>query len=198
VSDESRAQESRLLFLKRFLRAPRYLGSITPSSHFLVDRLIGLTDLSDVREAVELGPGTGPFTAGLLKGMRSDARLLCIERDHTLAEHLRQRFQDERLIVIRGEAQALQEYLESHGFGSSVPLIVSGLPFTSLPEESRDEILTAIRNSLAVEGDFLLYQYSYAMRGRLRKYFRVVESTWEIRNLPPAVCMKCRHLQEPM
>ncbi|HCG00301.1 MAG TPA: methyltransferase [Chloroflexi bacterium] len=185
-------QENRLLFLLRFLRSPRYLGSITPSSRFLVAKLIGLTDLSVVREAVELGPGTGPFTSGLLAGMREDSRLLCIEREPSLASHLRSRFKDDRLTVVTGDAQDLEQILAAHSFERSVPLIVSGLPFTSLPETDRDAILDAITRSLAPPGDFLLYQYSYAMRSRLRRYFRTVESAWEIRNLPPAVCMRCR------
>jgi phospholipid N-methyltransferase len=154
--------------------------------------LLGLTDLSNVAEVVELGPGTGPFTAGLLAGVREDARLLCVERDPSLGAHLRSRFKDERLTVVTGDAQELEQILAAHNFKPSVPVIVSGLPFTSLPEADRDAFLGAITQSLAPQGDFLLYQYSYAMRGRLRRYFRTVESTWEIRNLPPAVCMRCR------
>jgi phospholipid N-methyltransferase len=182
----------RLLFLRRFVRSPRYLGSETPSSRWLVDRLLGLSPVERAREVVELGPGTGPFTAGLLARMPADGRLLCVERDPDLAAHLRGRFTDARLVVVTGDARDLGRHLAAHGFGARVPLIVSGLPFTSLPEGEREAILRAVRDALASPGDFVLYQYSTAMRGRLRGYFGRVEAVWEVRNVPPAVCMRCR------
>jgi phosphatidylethanolamine/phosphatidyl-N-methylethanolamine N-methyltransferase len=182
----------RILFLKQFVASPATMGSVTPSSSYLVRALLGLTDVSRVGEIVELGPGTGPFTAGLLAQMPRDGRLLCVERDPALAEHLKERFNDPRLIVATADARDLSRLLEEHGFKQQVPLIVSGLPFTSLPRDVREGIMDAIVASLLPAGDFLLYQYSFAMRGFLRQYFRHVDSRWEVRNVPPAVCMRCR------
>ncbi len=187
-----RAIDERLLFFKQFVVSPRYLGSITPSSHFLVERLIGLANVSGAREVVELGPGTGPFTAGLLSKMPGDSRLLTVERDVDLANHLRARLVDGRLKVLAADAQNLPQLLEENGFDSRVPIIVSGLPFTSLPEGVRERIMRAIVSSLTPDGDFLLYQYSPLMRAQLRRHFHQIESHWEIRNIPPAICMRCR------
>lgn len=184
--------DERLLFLKQFIASPRYLGSVTPSSSYLVHRLIGLAGVADAGQVVELGPGTGPFTAGLLARMPANGRLLCVERDPALADHLRARFSDPRLVVATADAQDLPRHLERYGLGPTVPLIVSGLPFTSLPDAVRERIIEAIVSCLNPDGDFLLYQYSFAMRPRLRRHFRTVESHWEIRNIPPAVCMRCR------
>ncbi|GAC1471455.1 MAG: rRNA adenine N-6-methyltransferase family protein [Chloroflexota bacterium] len=190
-TSHARTIGERLLFLKQFLASPRYMGSVTPSSSYLVNTLFSLADVPSAREIVELGPGTGPFTAGLLTRMPADGRLMCVERDPDLADHLRSRFTDARLIVVTGDAQELAGLLPEHGFGARVPLIVSGLPFTSLPDAVRDAIMRAIVSSLDPQGDFLLYQYSYAMRARLRERFTRVESRWEVRNIPPAVCMRC-------
>jgi phospholipid N-methyltransferase len=156
-----------------------------------VQTLLRLADIAATRTVVELGPGTGPFTAGLLQRLRAEGRLLCIERDPELADHLRGRFDDPRLTVVTGDAQDLERHLAGHGLEAQVPLIISGLPFTSLPAELREVILSAIVWCLAPGGAFLLYQYSYAMRRHLRRYFRRVESRWELRNIPPAVCMRC-------
>lgn len=184
--------DERLLFVRQFLASPRTMGSITPSSRHLVSTLLRLTDVSAARCLVELGPGTGPFTAGLLAQMSPDARLLCVERDPSLADHLRTRFRDERLIVATADARDLPRLLLEAGMPTQVPVIVSGLPFTSLPPDVREGILRAIAASLTPEGNFLLYQYSTAMRGTLRRHFREVVSRWELRNIPPAVCMRCR------
>lgn len=185
------SERERRLFLRRVLAAPRYVGSVTPSSRYLVDALLRLSDLSHVRTAVELGPGTGPFTAGLLDRLPADSRLLCIERDEWFADHIERRFNDPRLIVVRGDAQHLERYLADHDMGDHVPLIVSGLPFTSLPGDMRDSILATIACCLSPEGSFLLYQYSQAVRSHLLHHFARVESRWELRNIPPAVCIRC-------
>jgi phospholipid N-methyltransferase len=196
LSEHRRPLAERLLFLREFITSPRHLGSITPSSRYLVRTLIGLAGVTAAHEAVELGPGTGPFTVGLLHAMPAGSRLLCIERDPALAEHLRARLTDPRLTVVTGDAADLGRYLEEQGMGAQVPLIVSGLPFTSLPEAVRSRILDAITSSLRPDGDFLLYQYSPAMRARLRRHFQSVETVWELRNLPPALCFRCRLPQD--
>ncbi len=189
-SQRAHGGRERWLFLREVLSAPRYMGAVTPSSGYLVDALMRLANGFDVRTAVELGPGTGPFTAGLLARLPADSRLLCIERDERFADHLRRRFDDPRLSIITGDAQHLERYLAEHGMGKRVPLIVSGLPFTSLPGDVRDSILATIAHCLSPEGCFLLYQYSHAIRPDLLRHFSRVESRREIRNIPPAVCMR--------
>ncbi len=183
--------KERWLFFRQALAAPRYMGSVTPSSSYLVDALLKLADVSSIQTAVELGPGTGPFTAGLLARLPAEARVLCIERDDRFAHHLQERFDDSRLIVVTGDAARLEQHLVDHDLGAQAPLIVSGLPFTSLPAESRESILSAIVRCLSPDGSFLLYQYSPAMRPHLLRHFSRVESHWEVRNIPPAVCMRC-------
>lgn len=184
-------KSERWLFLRQLLAAPRYVGSVTPSSRYLVDALMRLYDVSGVRSAVELGPGTGPFTAGLLARLPADGRLLCIERDPRFVHHLRDRFDDARLSLVSADAQDLEQLLADHGMGPRVSLIVSGLPFTSLPADVRESILAAVTRCLSHDGAFLLYQYSPAMRPHLLRHFSRVDSQWEVRNIPPAVCLRC-------
>ena len=69
----------RLLFASNFLRHPNMLGSIVPSSRFLVDQVLELIDWGRARVIVEYGPGVGAFTREILRRMRSDARLVAIE-----------------------------------------------------------------------------------------------------------------------
>lgn len=185
------ADRERWLFFRRVLAAPRHVGAVTPSSRYLVDALMRLSNVSAVRTAVELGPGTGPFTAGLLARLPPDSRVLCIERDERFADHLQKRFDDPRLSVVRGDAQQLDRHLADHRMGAQVPLIVSGLPFTSLHGEARESILAAVARCLSPEGCFLLYQYSHTMRPHLLRHFGRVECHWELRNIPPAVCIRC-------
>jgi phospholipid N-methyltransferase len=191
VAGDLRAElYERWLFLHRYVRSARFVGAVTPSSRSLVRTLLAMGDLDGARLVVELGPGTGPFTAGLLARLGPDARLVCIERDRAFVRHLQTRFRDPRLTVVCGEAEHLEAILGDLQLGAPA-CIVSGLPLTSLPGHAREAILGAVSRALPAGGRLLLYQYTLLMRGHLRRHFRSVTVRWEARNLPPAACIAC-------
>jgi len=55
------------------------LGSLVPSSRFLVNSLLSRVDWERARVIVEYGPGIGNMTQEILKRMRPDAVLVAIE-----------------------------------------------------------------------------------------------------------------------
>ena len=77
-----------LLFASNFLRHPNMLGSIIPSSRFLVDLVLEPIDWGRARVIVEYGPGIGTFTGEILRRMRSDARLVAIETNRDFVRFL--------------------------------------------------------------------------------------------------------------
>src|SRR3984885_1986989 len=68
-----------LLFARNFFRHPRMLGSIVPSSRFLIKQLLEPIDWTQARVIVEYGPGVGSITAEILRRQRPDASLIAIE-----------------------------------------------------------------------------------------------------------------------
>src|SRR5215468_1962490 len=71
--------EERLLFAKNFLQHPGMLGSLIPSSRFLVERLLRKIDWSQAQTVVEYGPGVGTITGSMLARMHPQARLVVFE-----------------------------------------------------------------------------------------------------------------------
>src|SRR5260370_24819116 len=65
-----------LLFARNFFRHPRMLGSIVPSSRFLITQLLEPVDWAQARVIVEYGPGVGGLTAEILRRLRPDASLI--------------------------------------------------------------------------------------------------------------------------
>ena len=55
-----------LLFGRTFLRHPRLLGSVVPSSRFLISRVLRQADWSRTKVVVEAGPGVGTLTGPIL------------------------------------------------------------------------------------------------------------------------------------
>ena len=68
--------DSRFAFLQGFLKRPREVGSIIPSSRFLERRIVRSAGVEDTGIIVELGPGTGGTTRALLRAMKPTSKLL--------------------------------------------------------------------------------------------------------------------------
>ena len=99
----SRSEET-LLFAKNFLQHPKMLGSLIPSSRFLVGRLLSKIDWSRARTIVEYGPGVGTISNHILGRMSPQARLIVFEMNEDFVDYLRRAFPDPRLHVVHGSA----------------------------------------------------------------------------------------------
>ncbi len=176
--------DPRVQFLRRFLAKPRQVASIVPSSRFLERRVVRLAEPGRAGLVVELGPGTGGTTRALLRAMRPDARLLAIEIDPRLAEFVRERTNDPRLIVHCGSAERLREVLGDLGLGAP-DLILSGIPFSQIPREVGRSILCAAREVLRPGGCFVAYQARDRVAVLGREIFGRPVSELEVRNVPP-------------
>src|SRR4051812_42632777 len=157
----------RLLFLRSFLAHPRQMGAILPTSRRAVCDMLDMADVPAARLVVELGAGTGSHTGPILERLAPDARLLAFEIDPDLAASLSRRHADPRLEVIAGSAEDLPAHL-----GDERPdIVVSAIPFTSLPGDTGRRILETTQRSLADGGVFLVLQYSVFVRKKLRALF---------------------------
>jgi phospholipid N-methyltransferase len=182
------ATGQRLRFLRSFLRHPRQVGSIIPTSGQAVRAMLDLADLESARCVVEMGAGTGPHTREILARLGPDATFLAFEIDPVLAEGLERDLNDPRLQVINDTAENIESYLN----GRRADVVVSAVPFTSLPEKVRHGLLNAGRDSLAADGTMLVLQYSPFMRSQLQQTFESVEWRLVPFNVPPAFLFACR------
>src|SRR5690606_35545938 len=145
------------LFFRSFLEKPKEVGSVIPSSRFLERRVVRAAELERAKLVVELGPGTGGTTDALLRHMQPDARLVAIEINPRLAEQVRARIRDPRLIVYTGSAADIDTALHSHGLGAP-DVVVSGIPFSTMPRPVARAILHRVHDALAPHGIFVAYQ----------------------------------------
>jgi phospholipid N-methyltransferase len=180
-----------LLFALNFFRHPLMLGSIVPSSRFLIRELLRPVDWSRARVIVEYGPGVGVITAELLEHMRPDARLIAIETNPEFVQLLRKQIPDPRLHVVQGSAESVDAILRQEG-AAGADYIISGIPFSMIPGERRESILRKTCQSLTPGGAFLVYQFSSRVLGDLRRTFAHVRRAFEPRNVLPAHLFFCQ------
>jgi phospholipid N-methyltransferase len=180
----------RFLFARNFLQHPRMLGSLIPSSRFLVDRLLDKVEWTRAGTILEYGPGVGTITAPILDRMSREARLVVFEMNRDFVGHLRRSFPDPRLHVVHGSAESVRGELRRLQLAGA-DYIISGIPYTTMPGATREAIMRESRAALNPGGAVLVYQFTRAVLPYLRTHFRHVRQDFELRNILPARLFYC-------
>lgn len=173
-----------IAFLKGFLERPKEVGSIIPSSRWMERRITRTAEIATANVIVELGPGTGGTTKALLQAMGPDAKLLAIEINPGFCDLLRDTIDDPRLIVHHGSAADIPEALAKHELGAP-DVVLSGIPFSTMPRELGISILESVKASLAPGGRFVAYQFRDVVHTLGKKVFGPASVQLELLNMPP-------------
>ena len=189
-SKPSRGEET-LLFAKNFLQHPKMLGSLIPSSRFLVQRLLGRIDWKRAKTIVEYGPGVGTITAHILQRMSPRTKLVVFEMNEDFVRYLKRSFPDKRLHVVHGSAERVQKELDKLKLDGA-DYIISGIPFTTMPVELREKIMRESRRALKPGGAVLVYQFTRAVLPYLKSHFDRIDQDCEPLNILPARLFYCR------
>ena len=162
------------------------VGAIVPSSQRTINRMLSKTDWDQCRLFVEYGPGVGTFCRPVLERLRRDGRLIVIDTNPDFIAYLSKTIGDSRFTAVHGSADEVEEIVRAHGF-EHADYVLSGLPFSTLPEGVGPEIMAATHRVLRPGGAFLVYQYTTRARELMSKYFRHIDKGYEPVNVPPCV-----------
>ena len=182
-----------LSFMRQYLKSPRTAGALLHSSKYVAQRMMAKIDFENARYLVEYSPGTGAFTGYLLKARKQDTVVLLFESNKEFYELLQKKFGHEpNLYIIRDSANAIGQYMEKH----NIPWIdyaVSSVPLTHISIHEATSLLHQSKKHLIQGGRFVSFQYSLTKQGLFQAYFKKIEITREMRNLPPAyvICCSC-------
>ena len=185
-----------LMLVSRFVRNPRGVGAIAPSSQALAEAMVTSIDFARPVRVAELGPGMGAFTGLIQSRLVPGSRFLAVEIDEVFAGELRRRWPS--IDVVNAAAEELPHLLEARGL-DAVDHIVSGLPFVSLPAPVVDRTLRAVAASLRPGGTFVTFQYVHGFawptavesRRLMARHLNAAEARTRlvVRNIPPAVVL---------
>ena len=178
------------LFARNFLKSPFMLGSVVPSSPFLVNDMMSQVDWDRARVLVEYGPGVGTFTREILRRMRPDAVLVAIELNTEFVEYLRSHMRDARFRVVQGSAAQVRQVLAEQKLARA-DYIISSLPYLNMTDSLRREILEESRQALRAEGSMLLFQYTRTILPYLESIFSSVKLNFQFFNILPALIFHC-------
>jgi phospholipid N-methyltransferase len=190
VKKSGTQSSSVVLFARNFFKYPTMLGSVIPSSPFLVNDLLRQVDWEQARVLVEYGPGVGTITREILKRMRPDATLIAIELNDDFVEYLGNNIRDSRLRVVHGSAAHVRRILAEQRLAPA-DYIISGLPYSIMPDSMRRTIVEESREALKAKGAMLLFQYSRIMLPCLESYFSSIQQDFQFFNILPARIFHC-------
>lgn len=167
------------------------LGSVVPSSRFLIQRISDRINWDRARVVVEYGPGVGNVSQHFLSRLHPNGRLILVEMNEEFVFLLRQRFHDPRVTVVHGSAANVRNILLALGIANA-DYIVSGIPYTTIPAVLRRRILRESRDMTSASGQVIVYQFMRTIERELRACFDQVEDEFEARNFPPARVWYCK------
>ncbi len=204
------ALEEKIKFLKCYIRSPREIGALSPSSQALAAALAEPYRLhtGPVR-VLEIGAGTGPITRHLGTILGEEDQLDVCEMQPVLADALRMGVlasPDFAPAVEAGRVRLLQRRVQDIELDGQYDFIISGLPLTAFEIDDVVEIFSTIRRCLKPTGVLSYFEYMGLRRmsrmfsiGKHRKRIRPVSAYLNdnirkhqfrhqpvLRNVPPA------------
>ena len=172
------------MFVRGFVKHPVMVGSIVPSSDTLIAHMLRPVDWANTKLFVEYGPGVGTFCRPILEKLPGDAMLIAIDTNEDFIEYLRREIGDSRFRAVHGSASDVEAIIAEYGF-EKADYILSGLPFSTLPEGVGPAIAAATHRALRSGGAFLVYQFRAKARDYLAPHFQRIDRSFEWWNVPP-------------
>lgn len=172
------------VFIEGFIRHPVMVGSIVPSSRFTIRRMLAPVDWDNCKLFVEYGPGVGTFCRPVLDRLGRDGTLIVIDTNPDFIEYLRRTITDSRFVAVLGSAADVEDIVRQHGH-EKADYVLSGLPFSTLPDGVGPAIAAATHRVIRKGGAFLVYQFTPRARDFMARHFRRIDSGLEMINVPP-------------
>jgi phosphatidylethanolamine/phosphatidyl-N-methylethanolamine N-methyltransferase len=150
------------VFLGQFWRRYHTTGAILPSGRRLSKALCryAAEGNGQPRMILEVGPGTGPATAQLVRVLGANDRLRIVELNDTFVEFLRGRFQREPSFQQAADrCEIVHDRLENLPDDTQYDVIVSGLPLNNFDVPLVESLLASFERLLKPGGVISFFEY---------------------------------------
>lgn len=182
----SRALGPAGVFFRGFIEHPRMVGSVIPSSRSTIDKMLAPVKWDECRLFVEYGPGVGTFCRPVLDRLPRDGELIVIDTNPLFIDYLMKTITDSRFHAVLGSAEDVEEIVKALGH-EKADYVLSGLPFSTLPEGVGPAIAAATYRVIRSGGAFLTYQFSTVARDLTARHFERVDTGFTWINIPPCL-----------
>lgn len=145
-------------FAKSMKEDPKRVGAVKPSSQGLARMMAAQVDQKLEGKILELGPGTGSLTEGLLAAGVPEERLIMLEMGPEFCALLGERYKAAK--IVRGDAFDLKNFARDH-LDAPLAAIVSGLPLFNFGPAKRRRLINDSLDLLDPDGSFIQFTYRF-------------------------------------
>lgn len=176
-----------LHFLRAALRNPLRVSTVFQTGDKVAGLLAQSLPADTQLPVVELGVGTGAITESLLAQLQNKSVYIGLELDANMLKFAGKRFPQARFI--NASAETFAQYLG----GQKAAGVVSSLPWTLMPPDKVEEILSSVAANLASGAALHTYITLHVLKtpagkrvqSAIESKFSNVETTVVSHNLPP-------------
>lgn len=173
-------------FIRELATDPSKTGAISPSGEALAETMASFVDVEEGLPVLELGPGTGAITRGLLRHGVAQEQLHLLEYSDEFCRHLGKQFPKAELI--QGSAYELDKTLRNHyGTVPKFAAVISSLPLLNVEPNVRRKLLDDALSHCHPGAPYIQFSYGWDAPIRIVGTPYWMEKTgWILRNVPPA------------
>lgn len=172
------------VFFKGFVKHPVMVGSIIPSSDVTVRKMLEPVKWDECDLFVEYGPGVGTFCRPVLERLKPGAALVVIDLNEDFIDYLSKSIRDSRFYPIHGSAADVQKIIGELGH-EKADYVLSGLPFSTLPDQLGPKIAKETYDVIRPGGAFLVYQFVKKARDFMTPHFERIDNGYSLWNILP-------------
>lgn len=172
----------KLDFIKIAVKDYKRVGAVSISSKHAIKKIIKKLK-PDYKYIIEYGAGSGSITKELLKFIPSGGKIIAVELNRELFKEL-SKLNDRRLKVVPADIFEVSKNLQSLGL-PEIDAVISGVPLAFLKSSTRKEIIKNTYDNIKLGGRFVVYQISPMIVPAMKRLFKKVHSSVELRNIPP-------------
>jgi phospholipid N-methyltransferase len=164
----------KIKFFKEFLKNPREVGAISPSSKNLTSAMLRDIDFKKDSIFVEYGPGNGVFTKEIINKKSSNSILIIIELNKDMFNELKNKFESKNIFIYNESVENIQNILKRKNI-KKVDYIISGIPFSSIEKNIVENILNNTKKCMHEKSLFITFQYTKVKLKIFLKYFSEIK-----------------------
>lgn len=149
----------RFQFLIEFFKDPFMNGSIVPSSIQLTERVVqfipekSLFQDNQQRRYLEVGPGTGPFTKGIVERLKNSDHLDIVELNPSYCDLLKKKFADKQNVHVH--CLSITDWNPEYKYDA----VISGLPLNGFSPELVEQCLKVFKKVTKQDGTISYFDY---------------------------------------
>lgn len=187
--------KEKILFIKNFFLKRKEVWAILPSSFNLAKEMVKKEDIEKAKIIVEIWGGTWVFTKEIVKYNLIWKKVFVFEINKDFYKKLKEKFEDTSLIILNEDILDIDKIMEKYNI-NHIDLIISWIPFRSLPSELFDKFLIKISKYFDKQSYFLQFSYFKKTKKDFEKYFKNITYKKVWLNIPSAYVFKCNNYKK--